>query len=98
MRTSFQAEAAPFMGVDVYGSERLGCRPWFSQARFCCGSLQGEKKNTNIFAQEIDGIAGIRSEALLADCRLVLMNGLSHQLDCVVHFRHQRWEQDLFSV
>jgi hypothetical protein len=95
------------MGVDVYGSERLGCRPWFSQARFCCGSLQGEKKNTNIFAQEIDGIAGIRSEALLADCRLVtpptccfvgLMNGLSHQLDCVVHFRHQRWEQDLFSV
>jgi hypothetical protein len=34
---------------------------------FCCGLFQREKKNANVFVQQLDGIAGAPPEVLSAD-------------------------------
>jgi hypothetical protein len=36
---------------------------------FCCGLFQREKKNANVFVQQLDGIAGALPEVLSADHR-----------------------------
>jgi hypothetical protein len=37
---------------------------------FCGGLFQGEKKNTNVFVQQLDRVAGALPEVLSADRRL----------------------------
>jgi hypothetical protein len=37
---------------------------------FCCGLFQREKKNVNVFVQQLDRIAGTFPEVLSADRRL----------------------------
>jgi hypothetical protein len=37
---------------------------------FCCGLFQREKKNANVFVQQLDGVAGTLPEVLSAGRRL----------------------------
>jgi hypothetical protein len=55
---------------------------------------QSQKKNIDVFVKQINGVASILPEPLLSDCGLVIpqaccllgfVNGLSHELDLVVH-------------
>jgi hypothetical protein len=63
---------------------------------FCCGLLQGEKKNINVFVEQMDGVTGILPEALLSIggfvvpqtiCLFRLVNGLGHYIDFGIHLR-----------
>jgi hypothetical protein len=60
---------------------------------FCGGLFQREKKNANVFVQQLDRVAGTLPEVLPADCWfsvprvglwLSFMNGPSHQLDSLL--------------
>ena len=57
---------------------------------FCGGLFQGKKKNANVLAQQLDGIAGALPEVLSAERSfsvlraglwLSVMDSLSHKLD-----------------
>jgi hypothetical protein len=59
-----------------------------------CDFLQGEQKDSDVLAKQIDGIAGIFPKAIPPGGRLTIpreflvlgsVNGLRHQLDFVLH-------------
>jgi hypothetical protein len=46
-----------------------GIEQGFHLPPFCCGLFQREKKNANVFVQQLDGVAGTLPEVLSADSR-----------------------------